>query len=118
MDILKTITEKLGGKIKDCGFEGANIVLYTDNERFFREGEGDIKKIVNEIKKRIELRADESILTPQEEAEKQIRKIVPQEAELTNIIFEPQRSIVIIEAKRPGLVIGKMGSILDEIKKT
>ncbi len=118
MDILKTITEKLGGKIKDCGFEGANIVLYTDNERFFREGESDIKKIVNEIKKRIELRADESILTPQEETEKQIRKIVPSEAELTNIIFEPQRSIVIIEAKRPGLVIGKMGSILDEIKKT
>ncbi|MBI4116801.1 beta-CASP ribonuclease aCPSF1 [Candidatus Pacearchaeota archaeon] len=118
MDILKTITEKLGGKIKDCGFEGANIVLYTDNERFFREGESDIKKIVNEIKKRIELRADESILTPQEETEKQIRKIVPSDAELTNIIFEPQRSIVIIEAKRPGLVIGKMGSILDEIKKT
>ncbi|MBI2043186.1 beta-CASP ribonuclease aCPSF1 [Candidatus Pacearchaeota archaeon] len=118
MDILKTITERFEKKIKEASFEGANIVLYTDNERFFIEGEPEIKKIVNEIKKRIELRADESILHSQDAAEKEIRKIVPDEAEITNIIFESQRSIVIIEAKKPGLVIGKQGSILDEIKKT
>ena len=66
MDILKTITDKLKGKIKEAGFEGANIVLYTDNEIFFKEGEGEIKSIVNEIKKRIELRADQIILLDQE----------------------------------------------------
>lgn len=117
MDILKTVTDKLDKKIKEASFEGANIVLYTDNENFFRDGEGEIKKIVNEIKKRIELRADESILMGREETEKEIRKIVPEEAELTNIIFDAQRSVVVIESKRPGLVIGKMGSILEEIKK-
>jgi len=118
MDILKTIKDKLVSKITDAGFEGANIVLYTDNELFFKEGEGKIKEIVNDIKKRIELRADQKILPDQTTTESQIRKIVPQEAEITNIIFDFHRSIVIIEAKKPGLVIGKQGSIIDEIRQT
>ncbi len=118
MDILKNITEKIPGKVSEAIFEGANIVLYTDNEKFFKEGEPKIKEIVNEIKKRVELRADPKILLDQEKTDAEIRKIVPEEAEITNIIFDPQRSIVIIEAKKPGLVIGKQGSILEEIKKT
>ncbi len=118
MDILKLITDKLPGKITEANFEGANIVLYTDNENFFREGEPKIKEIVNEIKKRIELRADQKILPDQNTIEAQIKKIIPEEAEVTNIIFDTYRSIVIIEAKKPGLVIGKQGSILNEIRKT
>ena len=118
MDILKHITEKLHSSITEANFEGANIVLYTDNEKFFKEGEGKIKEIVNELKKRIELRADQKILPDQEKTHEDIKKIVPQEAEITNIIFDFHRSIVIIEAKKPGMVIGKQGSILDEIKKT
>jgi len=117
MDILKTITERLERKVKEASFEGANIVLYTDNEKFFKEGESEIKKIVNEIKKRIELRADDSILLSEEKAEKKIREIVPKEAEITNIIFDKHRSIVVVEAKKPGMVIGKQGSILNEIKR-
>jgi len=117
MDILKTIKEKLGEKVTEECFESANIVLYTDNERFFKEGEGRVKEIVNEIKKRIELRADEKILLDKVKAEKEIRKIVPEEAEITEIIFDAPRSIVVIEAKKPGMVIGKQGSILEEIKR-
>ncbi|MEK6761034.1 MAG: beta-CASP ribonuclease aCPSF1 [Nanoarchaeota archaeon] len=117
MDILKTVTDRLAGKIREASFEGANIVLYTDNENFFKEGESEIKKIVNDIKKRVELRADEKILMEKEDAEKEIKKIVPAEAEITDIIFDVQRSIVVIEAKKPGLVIGKMGSIIEEVKK-
>lgn len=118
MDILKNIVDKLKGKVTEAGFEGANIVLYTDNEKFFKEGEGEIKAIVNEIKKRIELRADQKILLDEEKAEAEIRKIVPEEAEITNVIFDFHRSVIIIEAKKPGLVIGKQGSILNEIKKS
>ena len=116
MDILKTITDRLHGKITEANFEGANIVLYTDNEKFFREGESQIKEIVNEIKKRIELRADQKILPEQEKTKKEILEIIPSDAEITNIIFDFHRSIVVIEAKKPGLVIGKQGSIIDEIK--
>ncbi|MFC1682009.1 beta-CASP ribonuclease aCPSF1 [Nanoarchaeota archaeon] len=116
MDILKKITDELPGKISEASFEGANIVLYTDNEIFFKQGESKIKEIVNEIKKRIELRADQKILLEKEQVEEEIKKIVPQEAEITNMIFDFHRSIVIIEAKKPGMVIGKSGSILDEIR--
>src|SRR3989344_4085438 len=117
MDIIKTITDQFKGKITEAGFEGANIVLYTDNENFFKEGESEVKKIVNEIKKRIELRADEKILLSQEDTEKEIRRIVPEDAEITKIIFDVHKSIVVLEAKKPGLAIGKMGSILEEVKK-
>ncbi len=116
MDILKNITDQLHGDITEASFEGANIVLYTDNMKFFKEGESKIKEIVDQIKKRIELRADQKILLEKEKADEEIRKIVPQEAEITEIIFDVQRSIVVIEAKKPGMVIGKQGSILDEIR--
>lgn len=117
VDILKSIKEQLSAKITEANFESANIVLYTDNENFFREGEGKIKEIVEQIKKRVELRADEKILPSQEEAKKKIKEIVPAEAEITNILFDDHRSIVVIEAKKPGLVIGKQGSIFSEIRR-
>ena len=116
MDILKTIKERLGSNVNDASFEGANMVVYTNNENFFRSGEARVKELVNEFKKRIELRADQKILPSAEEAEKEINRIVPKDAEITNIIFDNHRSIVIIEAKRPGLVIGKQGSIIEEIR--
>ncbi|PIN91771.1 beta-CASP ribonuclease aCPSF1 [Candidatus Pacearchaeota archaeon CG10_big_fil_rev_8_21_14_0_10_31_9] len=115
-DILKSITDDLPKVIKDAGFEAANIVLYTDNVVFFKDSESQIKELVNKYKKRIELRADESILETQEKTEKIIKQIIPEEAELTNILFDQPRSIVVIEAKKPGLVIGKQGSVLQEIK--
>jgi len=117
MDILKTITEKLHGEITEASFEGANIVLYTANQNFLKDDHGKVREIVNEIKKRIELRADQKILPDKAEVEKKIKAIVPAEAEVTNVLFDFHRSIVVIEAKRPGLVIGKSGSILEEIRQ-
>ncbi|HOW37085.1 MAG TPA: beta-CASP ribonuclease aCPSF1 [Candidatus Pacearchaeota archaeon] len=116
-DILKNIKEQLNTKLTEANFEGANIVLYTDNENFFKEGEGKIKEIVEQIKKRVELRADPKILPSTEETEKKIRKIIPEEAEITDIFFDYHRSIVVIEAKKPGLVIGKQGSIFSDIRQ-
>jgi len=117
MDILKTIQEKLSGEISEATFEGANIVLYTQNTNFFKSGESKIKQIVDEIKKRIELRADQKILHDEEKTREEIKKIVPHDAEITDILFDAQRSIVVIEAKKPGLVIGKQGSILNDIRR-
>ncbi len=118
MDILKTIKDSLPNIITDAIFEGANIVIYTADKEFFKTGESKIKEVVNKIKKRVDLRADKSILLSEEETEKTIRAIVPEEANITNTIFDVQRSIVVIEAKKPGLVIGKQGSILNDIKKS
>ena len=87
--IIKEILKDLpGDKISEANFEGANIVLYTDNERFFKEGESKIKELVDEIKKRIELRADQKILPEQEKTKAEIKRIVPEEAEITNIILQ------------------------------
>ncbi len=118
MEILKTIKDNLHGEICDASFEGANIVIYTQNKDFFVDDKGKVREIVNQIKKRIELRADQKILPKEEATEKKIREIVPSDAEVTKIIFDYHRSIVVIEAKRPGLVIGKQGSILEEIRRS
>ncbi len=118
MEILENIKSQIRGDITDASFEGANIVLYTNDEKFFKEGGSQIREVVDKIKKRIELRADSKILLEKEKTEEEIRKIVPKEAKITNILFDFHRSIVMIEAKKPGMVIGKQGSILEEIKKT
>src|SRR3989344_5223337 len=118
-EILKAIKEELpSGVISDAIFEGANIVIYTADKDFFKNSEEKIREAVGKIKKRIELRADTSILAPKDETEKTIRALVSPEAELENIIFDVQRGIVIIEAKKPGLVIGKQGSILKDIRNS
>ena len=116
-DLLKLIKEDLKGLVSDACFEGANIVIYTENKEFFKTGEDKIKEIVDKVKKRIELRADKSILASEDETEKTIRGIVPEDADITAIIFDVHRSVVVIETKKPGLVIGKQGSILGEIRK-
>lgn len=116
-DILKTIEDQLPkGVVGSTIFEGANIVVYTRDVAFFKNGDSTIKEVVNNIKKRIELRAESELLMSQELTEKKIREIVPKEAEIEKIIFDPQRSSVIIEAKRPGIAIGKSGSILRDVK--
>jgi len=116
-DILKTIESQLPkGVVGSTIFEGANIVVYTLDTEFLKTGETKIKEVVNNIKKRIELRAEREILMDQAHTEKRIKEIIPAEAEITQIIFDPQRSIVLIEAKKPGLAIGKSGSLLKDVK--
>ena len=116
--ILKEITKQIpGGKVSDAAFEGANIVLYTKDKDFFLDNKGVIRDIVNEIKKRIELRPDPSICMEVEKAEKMIKEMVPEEAGLSDVIFDTQRSMVIIHAEKPGLVIGKQGELLKAIRE-
>ncbi len=115
-DILKDIQKDLPKVISSANFEGANIVLYTDDISFFKDNQGKIKELVNKFKKRIELRADSKLLKTPEETEEIIKNEIPEDAGLTEVLLDHQRSIVVIEAKRPGLVIGKSGLILKEIK--
>src|SRR3989338_7994904 len=117
-EIIKEILKELPSeKISDACFEGANIVLYTKDKDFFLNNEGIIREIVNKIKKRVELRPDPSITMDMEKAEKEIKKIMPEESGVGNIIFDQQRSSVIIEAEKPGLAIGKQGELLREIRE-
>ncbi|MAG39294.1 beta-CASP ribonuclease aCPSF1 [Candidatus Woesearchaeota archaeon] len=116
-DILKEILKDLpANKISDASFEGANIVLYTKDEDFFLNDKGIVKKIVNKIKKRIELRPDPTLCLELEKAEKKIRSIIDKTAGIDKITFDPQRSVVIIEVEKPGTTIGKKGELLQKIK--
>ena len=117
-DIIKEILSYLPeSKVSDAVFEGANIVLYTKDLDFFLDNGGIIKDIVNKIKKRIELRPDPSCTMDEEKAEKTIKEILPEDSGIGNIIFDPQRSQVIIEVERPGVAIGKSGELLRDIKE-
>jgi len=119
MKILEEIKELLpsDAKISSILFEGANIVLYTKDRDFFLKGGSTVKEIVGSIKKRVELRPDPSILMDSEQAEIKIREVIEIEAGVDQIFFDNERSIVIIEADKPGIAIGKQGANLREIKE-
>ncbi|MBM3200394.1 beta-CASP ribonuclease aCPSF1 [Candidatus Woesearchaeota archaeon] len=117
-DILEEVLRLLPDpdKISDKVFEGANIVLYTKDKEFFLNNEGAIIKVVDALKKRVELRPDPSVTMNVEKAEEVIKSIIPAESGISSLIFDQQRSMVIIEVEKPGLAIGKQGELLKEIK--
>lgn len=118
-DILNEIVAKLpkDAEISISSFEAANIILYTKNKDFFLENKGEIKKLVSEFKKRIELRPDPSISMDMEKAEIIIRETLPAESNVDNIIFDAPRSTVIIEVEKPGTAIGVAGEFLKQIRE-
>lgn len=117
-EIIKEILKHLPKeKISAAVFEGANIVLYTKDREFFLNDGGIIRNIVNKIKKRIELRPDPAITKDEGFAEEELKRLIGEEANIGNIIFDKQRSIVIIEAEKPGVVIGKQGENLQVIRE-
>jgi uncharacterized protein len=118
-DILAEIMNKLSkeAEISLCNFEGANIIVYTKSKEFFLDNKGKIRELVGEFKKRIELRPDPSMSMDMENARKIIEKTIPKEAILGDILFDPQRSIAILEAEKPGVAIGKSGELLKIIKE-
>jgi len=113
-DILQEFTE---GLISESGYEGANILLYTKDKDFFLDNQGMIRKVVAKFKKRVELRPDPSVCMDPDDAKKEIEKVIPEDAGVNNVIFDAPRSIVIIEAEKPGLAIGKQGAILQDIRQ-
>ncbi len=116
-DIMKEIIKVLPeGKISDAAFEAANIVVYTKDKKYFLDNKGTIKDAVKQFKKRIELRPDPSLCMEPEKAEAKIKSIIPKEAGVQELIFDAPRSQVVIHADKPGIVIGKQGEILKDIK--
>jgi len=118
-ELFKKILEGLpeDASISGQRFEGASIILFTKNRSFLTVSSEFVKAIAKTVKKRIEVRADSSILDELEDAVKKIKAIVPAEAEINSIDFDPYASRVRIEAGKPGLVIGKEGQTLFQIKR-
>ena len=98
-------------------YEGPTLAVYTKRPEILVEQSSLIADIVNVIRKRIVIRSDPSVRLPEADAERKAREIVSSEAEVTDVNFDPSLGEIIIEAKKPGLVIGKNGMILQEIIK-
>jgi predicted metal-dependent RNase len=97
-------------------FEGPEVVIYTKNPNAFTSNGEIIKTLARTLRKRIVLRPDSSVLSVPEEASESINKIVPEDAGISDIKYDTVFNEVLIEAIKPGLVIGKSGTTLNEIR--
>lgn len=98
-------------------YEGPFLVVYSKNPKVLMEDGEIVKNLARMLRKRILIKSDPEIRMEKEEAEKIIREIVPTDAEITTIAFDDDMGDIVIEAKKPGIVIGKNGVTLREIVK-
>jgi KH/beta-lactamase-domain protein len=118
MEIIERLKELLpSGIISRVEFEGSKIVVYTKDTEFFKSNEEYVKNVVSTLKKRIEIRVEKDLLLKEEEAKKRILELAPPDADVKDVIFEKNRSIVNIYAKKIGYVIGKGGEIVKKIRE-
>jgi uncharacterized protein len=119
--MLKGIEEKLKGiaprdaEISKVEFEGPEVVIYTKNPKAFFGTTNLVSKIAFELKKRVNIRTDKTMLMGKEEALKIIKAKIPEEAEVKEIYFNEPFCEVVIEAIKKGMVIGKGGEISKSI---
>lgn len=119
VDISQHILENIPpeAEVTRIEYEGPVLAVYTKKPEVLVEQSYIIANIVKLIRKRIVVRSDPSIRAKERETERIINELVSEEAEITNINFDPSLGEVIIEAKKPGVVIGKNGEVLQEIIK-
>ncbi|UCE13590.1 MAG: beta-CASP ribonuclease aCPSF1 [Candidatus Heimdallarchaeota archaeon] len=98
-------------------FEGPFVVIYSLNPTVLMENGDIVKSLARSLRKRIVIRSDVTVRRSKEEARARIMEIVPENAEITGIIFDDELGDVIIEAKKPGAVIGRSGATLREITR-
>lgn len=104
-------------QISKVEFEGPFVVLYSLNPTVLMENGDIVKSLAKTLRKRIVIRSDVTVRREKEEARARIREIVPENAEVTDIIFDDELGEVVIEAKKPGAVIGRSGTTLREIAR-
>jgi KH/beta-lactamase-domain protein len=118
-EIQKSVKKHLPAKIEisKIELEGPIVVVYTKSLEEFADNSEIVKKLAQGLRRRVAIRPDPSLLVDLDQADTEIRHIIPEEAQITDIYFEKESGEVTIEALSPGLAIGKHGSILNEIKK-
>jgi KH/beta-lactamase-domain protein len=119
VEISQTILEHIPkeAEVTRIEFEGPALAVYTKRPEILFEQSSIIANIVGLIRKRIVVRSDPAVRLAEKETIKIVEKVVPAEAEITSTNFDPSLGEVIIDAKKPGLVIGKDGEVLQQIVK-
>ncbi|MEM4598697.1 MAG: beta-CASP ribonuclease aCPSF1 [Candidatus Diapherotrites archaeon] len=113
-DSIKNLVPPEAGLSK-IELEGPEVTIYTKKPEAFFENEALVAKIASELKKRVNIRVDKTMLKDPAEAKDIILEIIPKEAEVKDIKFSEYFGEVLIEAIKPGLVIGKGGATSKEI---
>jgi hypothetical protein len=122
-DILEGLKKKIeknlpaGTTISNVEFEGPQLVVYTEEPRKFADNGNIVRTLAKTLRTRIVVRPDPKVLLAPEESIDLINQTVPEDSGITNYDFAPDVGEVIIEAEKPGLVIGKHGETLREITK-
>ncbi len=104
-------------EVTDIELEGPHIVLYTKQLDSFLSGGDLLRQVAQRLRRRVLVRSDPSTLLDPKEAEAEIRKLIPAEAEISQLFFEPETGEVTIEAANPGAAIGRGGSVLNDLKR-
>lgn len=112
-EIMKELPKDMVSSVE---FEAANIVVYTTSRDFLFKGRDKIKRIVSKFKKRIELRADNTLLMKIEDAKKEISNLL-EGVKIGEFKFDNARSVLILEVDNVGAAVGRDGSNLKEIQK-
>jgi len=103
--------------ITEVTYEGPELVIYTrDPKRFARDG-NLVRQLASKLRKRITVRPDPAVLSPPDQAREQVLRVIPEEAGVTDLDFHPDTGEVVIEAGKPGMVIGRHGKTLREITR-
>jgi len=104
-------------EVTDIELEGPHIVLYTKQLDAFLSGGDLLRTVAQRLRRRVLVRSDPASLMEPKEAESAIRELIPPEAEITALFFEPETGEVTVEAANPGAAIGRQGSVLTELKR-
>ncbi|MCW6169125.1 MAG: beta-CASP ribonuclease aCPSF1 [Thermoplasmatales archaeon] len=114
----RTVFDKLypENQITEIDYEGPTIVVYTKNSDLFAKREDLARQIAQEMKRRITIRPDPSIMMPDDEAEAIIREIIPESAGLKDVYFEADTGEVVIEADEPSIITSRMSDHIVTIK--
>ena len=118
-DIKATIVSEVPNDISvsDVTYEGPELVVYTrDPKRFASDGDL-IRRLASKLRKRITVRPDPDVLARPSEARERVLEVIPEEAGVTDLDFHADTGEVVIEAQKPGMVIGRNGSTLREITR-
>ena len=104
-------------KVKRIEFEGPEIAVYSENSNLdIIESSNVLKDLAKTMRKRVVFRWNVDKRKDPVETEEYIRNLVGEEAEVSTIEFDHTRGEVIISSGKPGLVIGKKGINLQEIR--
>jgi KH/beta-lactamase-domain protein len=104
-------------KVKSIEFEGPEIAVYSENSNLeFVESSNVLKDLAKSMRKRVVFRWNVDKRKDPVETEAYIQNLVGEEAEVSSIEFDHTRGEVIISSGKPGLVIGKKGINLQEIR--